>query len=122
MFAQFDLIMIRLIVDLFVNQYTIRRFLSNKTHDPYRYHSEFLNEDELDILTDDAIGVTTVKPNMSRQNNQMRTMEPPFHEGIKVQEESLNANFDDNTASLNNIHEPLIIPKRPPIQTRVPDE
>ena len=121
-FAQFDLIMIRLIVDLFVNQYTIRRFLSNKTHDPYRYHSEFLNEDELDILTDDAIGVTTVKPNMSRQNNQMRTMEPPFHEGIKVQEESLNANFDDNTASLNNIHEPLIIPKRPPIQTRVPDE
>ena len=49
-FAQFDLIMIRLVVDLFVNQYTIRRFLSNKSHDPYRYHTEFLNEDETDTL------------------------------------------------------------------------
>ncbi|KAJ1470494.1 hypothetical protein T484DRAFT_1753846 [Baffinella frigidus] len=45
-FAQFDLIMIRLIVDLFVNQYTIRRFLTHKSHDPYRYHTEFLNDDE----------------------------------------------------------------------------
>jgi hypothetical protein len=45
-FAQFDLIMIRLVVDLFVNQYTIRRFLSNKSHDPYRYHNEFLNDPE----------------------------------------------------------------------------
>jgi hypothetical protein len=42
--------MIRLVVDLFVNQYTIRRFLSNKSHDPYRYHTEFLNEDETDTL------------------------------------------------------------------------
>jgi len=49
-FAQFDLIMIRLVVDLFVNQYTIRRFLSNKSHDPYRYHTEFLNEDETDTF------------------------------------------------------------------------
>jgi hypothetical protein len=45
-FAQFDLIMVRLVVDLFVNQYTIRRFLQNKTHDPHRYHTEFLNEDD----------------------------------------------------------------------------
>ena len=51
-FAQFDLIMIRLIVDLFVNQYTIRRFLLKKSHDPYRYHNEFLNEDESDSLAD----------------------------------------------------------------------
>jgi hypothetical protein len=50
-FAQFDLIMIRLVVDLIVNQYTIRRFLSNKSHDPYRYHTEFLNEDDTDSLT-----------------------------------------------------------------------
>jgi hypothetical protein len=35
-FAQFDLIMIRLVVDLFVNQYTIRRFLLEKSHQPYR--------------------------------------------------------------------------------------
>jgi len=48
-FAQFDLILIRLIVDLFVNQYTIRRFLINKTHDPYRYHTEFLNETESEL-------------------------------------------------------------------------
>jgi hypothetical protein len=51
-FAQFDLIMIRLVVDLFVNQYTIRRFLSNKSHDPYRYHTEFLNEYESEDLHD----------------------------------------------------------------------
>jgi hypothetical protein len=55
-FAQFDLIMIRLVVDLFVNQYTIRRFLSNKSHDPYRYHTEFLNEDETDALHDNSEG------------------------------------------------------------------
>jgi hypothetical protein len=55
-FAQFDLIMIRLVVDLFVNQYTIRRFLSNKSHDPFRYHNEFLNEDEIDNLRDNADG------------------------------------------------------------------
>jgi hypothetical protein len=53
-FAQFDLIMIRLVVDLFVNQYTIRRFLANKSHDPYRYHTEFLNEDETDGLHDNG--------------------------------------------------------------------
>jgi hypothetical protein len=45
-FAQFDLIMIRLVVDLFVNQYTIRRFLLNKSHDHYRYYNEFLNDSE----------------------------------------------------------------------------
>jgi len=55
-FAQFDLTMIRLVVDLFVNQYTIRRFLSHKTHDPYRYHTEFLNEDETDSLHDNTNG------------------------------------------------------------------
>lgn len=55
-FAQFDLIMIRLVVDLFVNQYTIRRFLTNKSHDPYRYHTEFLNEDETDELQANAEG------------------------------------------------------------------
>ena len=55
-FAQFDLIMIRLVVDLFVNQYTIRRFLSNKSHDPHRYHTEFLNEDETDGLHDTSEG------------------------------------------------------------------
>jgi hypothetical protein len=55
-FAQFDLIMIRLVVDLFVNQYTIRRFLANKSHDPYRYHTEFLNEDETDNLHDNNGG------------------------------------------------------------------
>ena len=49
-FAQFDLIMIRLVVDLLVNQYTIRRFLINKTHDPFRYHNEFRNESESDDL------------------------------------------------------------------------
>ena len=55
-FAQFDLIMIRLVVDLFVNQYTIRRFLINKSHDPYRYHTEFLNEDETEELQADTEG------------------------------------------------------------------
>jgi hypothetical protein len=55
-FAQFDLIMIRLVVDLFVNQYTIRRFLANKSHDPHRYHTEFLNEDETDNLHDNSGG------------------------------------------------------------------
>jgi hypothetical protein len=55
-FAQFDLIMIRLVVDLFVNQYTIRRFLAHKTHDPYRYHNEFLNEDETDSLHENNSG------------------------------------------------------------------
>jgi len=49
-FAQFDLIMVRLIVDLLVNQYTIRRYLKHKSHDFNRYHQEFFNEDEIDIL------------------------------------------------------------------------
>jgi hypothetical protein len=53
-FAQFDLIIYRLIVDLFVNQYTMRRFLTNKTHDPFRYHTEFLNDEEMQ-----PIGVVT---------------------------------------------------------------
>jgi hypothetical protein len=55
-FAQFDLIMIRLVVDLLVNQYTIRRFLSNKSHDPFRYHNEFLNEGGLDNPYDASDG------------------------------------------------------------------
>jgi hypothetical protein len=54
-FAQFDLIMIRLVVDLFVNQYTIRRFLLQKSHDPFRYHNEFMGEDESDCLAPDDI-------------------------------------------------------------------
>ncbi|KAJ1465982.1 hypothetical protein T484DRAFT_1757017 [Baffinella frigidus] len=44
-FAQFDLILIRLVVDLLVNQYTIRRFLINKAYDPLKYRTEFLNEE-----------------------------------------------------------------------------
>jgi hypothetical protein len=58
-FAQFDLIMVRLVVDLFVNQYTMRRFLTNKAHDPFRYHNEFLNEDEMDTLADNGAGLET---------------------------------------------------------------
>ena len=49
-FAQFDLIMIRLVVDLIVNQYTIRRYLRHKQHDPHRYQQEFFNEDETESL------------------------------------------------------------------------
>ena len=56
-FAQFDLIMVRLVVDLFVNQYTMRRFLTNKSHDPHRYHTEYLNEDETDTLADNGAGL-----------------------------------------------------------------
>jgi hypothetical protein len=64
-FAQFDLIMIRLVVDLMVNQYTIRRFLANKSHDPYRYHTEFLNEGDTDPFVDDIYdrdNETNMKP------------------------------------------------------------
>jgi hypothetical protein len=53
-FAQFDLIMIRLVVDLFVNQYTIRRFLIKKSHDPFRYHNEFAEADESDLLSEEG--------------------------------------------------------------------
>ena len=63
-FAQFDLIMIRLVVDLFVNQYTIRRFLVNKTHDPYRYHTEFLNEDDTDPLTENTYDTNQLTENI----------------------------------------------------------
>jgi hypothetical protein len=52
-FAQFDLIMIRLVVDMFVNQYTIRRFLLKKSHDPFRYHNEFAEADESDLLSEE---------------------------------------------------------------------
>jgi hypothetical protein len=51
-FAQFDLIMIRLVVDLLVNQYTIRRYLKHKSHDAVRYHDEFFNEEETHTETD----------------------------------------------------------------------
>ena len=47
-FAQFDLIMVRLVVDLLVNQYTIRRYLRHKQHDPHRYQREFFNDEEAD--------------------------------------------------------------------------
>jgi hypothetical protein len=51
-FAQFDLILIRLVVDLCVNNYTVTRYMKFKVHDPDRYHQEFFffNEDELDLL------------------------------------------------------------------------
>jgi len=58
-FAQFDLIMVRLVVDLFVNQYTMRRFLTNKSHDPFRYHNDYLNEDEEDALAENGAGLET---------------------------------------------------------------
>jgi len=58
-FAQFDLIMVRLVVDLFVNQYTMRRFLTNKSHDPFRYHNDYLNEDEDDALAENGAGLET---------------------------------------------------------------
>jgi hypothetical protein len=61
-FAQFDLIMVRLVVDLFVNQYTMRRFLTNKSHDPFRYHNEFLNEDETDTLAEHSAAPETARP------------------------------------------------------------
>jgi len=72
-FAQFDLIVYRLIIDLFVNQYTMRRFLSNKTHDPFRYHTEFLNEEEMQPM-----GVVTEGLHVSgrKDRNSMGTL--PF--------------------------------------------
>ena len=36
-------------------RYTIRRFLSNKVHDPLKYRTEFLNEDLEDRDFDDVI-------------------------------------------------------------------
>ena len=60
-FAQFDLIMVRLVVDLFVNQYTMGRFLTNKSHDPFRYHNDYLNEDETDTLAGNGAGLETAQ-------------------------------------------------------------
>ncbi|KAJ1469350.1 hypothetical protein T484DRAFT_1754500 [Baffinella frigidus] len=68
-FAQFDLIMIRLVVDLLVNQYTIGRFLTHKSHDPFRYHNEFLNESERDSLRDDNTNTNSL--NVDRDTVEM---------------------------------------------------
>jgi hypothetical protein len=40
-FSQFDLLAVRLLVDLMVNQYTTSRFLQNKTHSPSEYSRWF---------------------------------------------------------------------------------
>jgi hypothetical protein len=112
-FAQFDLIMIRLIVDLFVNQYTIRRFLANKTHDPYRYHSEFLNEDETDILTDNTSVGDTTKNNSPRQTTKKEKPHGVFRQGMHNHGEPLSANFDDHSACVDTIHHPDTTPRRP---------
>lgn len=98
-FAQFDLIMIRLLVDLFVNQYTIRRFLAKKTHDPYRYHREYLNEDETDVLTEDTVKEVTAKTDQSN-------IRRPFHEGLNIQTVPPNTSFDSDSASLDTLHMP----------------
>jgi hypothetical protein len=45
-FSQVDLIFIRLAVDLVVNQYTMNRFLRNKTYDPVSYKRKYYDEDE----------------------------------------------------------------------------
>jgi hypothetical protein len=49
-FSQFDLILVRLIVDLIVNYYTLNRYMRNKCFDPDKYKQEFFQEDELDPL------------------------------------------------------------------------
>jgi hypothetical protein len=48
-FSQFDLLAVRLIVDLIVSQYTTMRFLRNKTHSAEEYNRFFENTAEDDV-------------------------------------------------------------------------
>jgi hypothetical protein len=48
-FSQFDLLAVRLIVDLIVSQYTTMRFLRNKTHSAEEYNRFFENTGEDDV-------------------------------------------------------------------------
>lgn len=43
-FSQFDLILVRAVVDLVVNWYTLNRFMRNKEHDPHRFAQYFDEE------------------------------------------------------------------------------
>jgi hypothetical protein len=49
-FSQFDLILLRLVIDLLVNNYTVTRYMRHKIYDPERYNREFFQQDELDPL------------------------------------------------------------------------
>lgn len=83
-FAQFDLIIYRLIIDLFVNQYTMRRFLTNKTHDPLRYHTEFLNEEGDELQ---PIGVVTEGFNVGNGTDRDSLGTLPYQQRPKLSSE-----------------------------------
>jgi hypothetical protein len=55
-FSQFDLLTVRLLVDLIVNQYTTTRFLQNKTHSTADYNRWFEDTVEEDIEMKFEIG------------------------------------------------------------------
>jgi hypothetical protein len=113
-FAQFDLIMIRLVVDLFVNQYTIRRFLANKSHDPHRYHTEFLNEDETDNLHDNNggsfVGVHSAagvmpKSTMDKDSpwNQPKVVAEAARNAVIEKESEMTGTLDSPTMSTQSV-------------------
>jgi hypothetical protein len=56
-FSQFDLLAVRLIVDLVVNQYTTMRFLRNKTHSAAEYN-RFFEDTKLDDTIDTGISMS----------------------------------------------------------------
>jgi hypothetical protein len=93
-FAQFDLIMVRLVVDLFVNQYTMRRFLTNKSHDPFRYHNDYLNEDEMDTLAENGAGLETPQHLQSAAQHKVQA-------GLKREAHELDRLGAKHTVTLN---------------------
>jgi hypothetical protein len=55
-FSQFDLLAVRLLVDLMVNQYTTTRFLQNKTHSAAAYNRWFEDATDGDTETTFEVG------------------------------------------------------------------
>ena len=45
-FSQFDLILVRALIDLLVNYFTLTRFMKNKSYDPHKFNRFFEQENE----------------------------------------------------------------------------
>jgi len=136
-FAQFDLIMVRLVVDLFVNQYTMRRFLTNKSHDPFRYHNDYLNEDESDTLAEHGAGLETPRE-LAAQQQQQQQQERRARAGLKREAQEVDrlsvqqhttvalnlgaAKDDDSAASDGGGEAPLIMDLHEPTTSYQPSQ
>ena len=93
-FSQFDLLAVRLIVDLIVNQYTTMRFLRNKTHSAEEYNRFFEEKNEGDI---------DLEMNEEKQQNTLRVLAHKNNSELLVVHKPIIATAVDEKESLLNV-------------------